>query len=249
MQDIPEALRYQEQAEKSSKKSRVLLLISGLLGIVTIATLISAFYLSNSSSDGVQTKQANVRVEKTQEKEPPIQQAAKATENLLGHLPYQEAQSSELKIITADGRIKLKKEAAQRYLQMQAAAKEDGILLKPISGFRSIQEQKYLFFKIKEKRGELASIRARVSAPPGYSEHHTGYAIDIGDAKVPATNLSPNFEKTAAFHWLKKNAARYSFELSFPKDNLQGINYEPWHWRYIGNLHSLETFYKAKNLK
>ena len=249
MQDIPEALRYQEQAEKSSKKSRVLLLISGLLGIVTIATISSAFYLSNSSSDGVQTKQANVRVEKTQEKETPIQQAAKATENLLGHLPYQEAQSSELKIITADGRIKLKKEAAQRYLQMQAAAKEDGILLRPISGFRSIQEQKYLFFKIKGKRGELASIRARVSAPPGYSEHHTGYAIDIGDAKVPATNLSPNFEKTAAFHWLKKNAARYSFELSFPKDNPQGINYEPWHWRYIGNLHSLETFYKAKNLK
>ena len=248
MQDIPEALRYQEQTGKSSKKPPVLLLISGLLGIGAIATLSSAFYLSNSS-DGVQTKQANVRVEKTQEKETPIQEAPKATENLLGHLPYQEAQSSELRSITADGRIKLKKEAAQRYLQMQAAAKADGILLKPISGFRSVQEQKYLFFKIKEKRGELASIRAKVSAPPGYSEHHTGYAIDIGDAKVPATNLSPDFEKTAAFHWLKKNAARYSFELSFPKDNPQGINYEPWHWRYIGDLHSLETFYKARNIK
>jgi len=43
---------------------------------------------------------------------------------------------------------------------------------------------------------------------------------------------------------LEENAARYNFELSFPEENVQGISYEPWHWRYVGNQESLEIFYK-----
>ena len=94
----------------------------------------------------------------------------------------------------------------------------------------------------------MATKRAEVSAPPGYSEHHTGYAVDIGDGRTPATNLNTNFENTAAFKWLEENAAYYSFELSFPKGNPQGVSYEPWHWRFVGDPDSLETFYKAQNL-
>jgi len=251
MQDIPEALRYQKDTNKSAKKPPVLLIISGLLGLGAIAIVSSAFYLRNTS-DELQTKQTSSPKQTTQNKDIQTGEDPAATiltEQLLGHLPYQEAKNSQLKSITADGRIKLKKEAARRYLEMEAAAKADGIRLKPISGFRSVQQQKYLFFKVKEKRGQIASKRAEVSAPPGYSEHHTGYAIDIGDAKVPAADLSPNFEKTPAFIWLEKNAPSYSFELSFPKDNSQGISYEPWHWRYVGNLDSLETFYKARNIQ
>jgi D-alanyl-D-alanine carboxypeptidase len=89
--------------------------------------------------------------------------------------------------------------------------------------------------------------RAEVSAPSGYSEHHTGYAVDIGDGKAPALNLKIDFENTAAFKWLKANAARFSFEMSFPRNNAQGLSYEPWHWRYVGDRDSLETFYKARN--
>ncbi len=249
-QDIPEALRYQKETAKSSKKSPGLVIL-GLLGLTTIATLSSAFYFTNSSEQ-LQTKKVNPPEKTIKEKENSISENLKSIEtqeNLLGHLRYEEAQKYQLTKIAANGKIKLRKEAAQKYLQMQADAKANGIILKPISGFRSVQEQKYLFFKIKEKRGELASKRAKVSAPPGYSEHHTGYAVDLGDGKVPSTNLSPNFEKTAAFRWLEKNAPRYSFELSFPKNNPQGISYEPWHWRYVGDLESLETFYKARNLK
>ena len=65
---------------------------------------------------------------------------------------------------------------------------------------------------------------------------------------APATNLSSSFAITAAFRWLQNNAAQYSFELSFPENNPQGINYEPWHWRFVGDSHSLETFYKAQQL-
>ncbi len=167
--------------------------------------------------------------------------------DLLGHLPYEETSSENLQKITADGSIKLHQNAAQAFLEMSAAARSKGIKLVPISGFRTIADQEYLFFEIKAQRGQNAAKRAEVSAPPGYSEHHTGYAIDIGDRDFPDTDLSVNFEKTKAFQWLQKNAAYYSFELSFPPNNPQGVSYEPWHWRYVGNRHSLETFYKAKS--
>jgi D-alanyl-D-alanine carboxypeptidase len=61
--------------------------------------------------------------------------------------------------------------------------------------------------------------------------------------------LNVSFEETPAFQWLKDHAAFHSFELSFPKDNPQGVSYEPWHWRFVGDRDSLETFYKARNRK
>jgi D-alanyl-D-alanine carboxypeptidase len=171
-----------------------------------------------------------------------------AIENVLGHLPYEEATAADLTPITADGRIRLRPAAAEKFQAMVRDARASGVNLVPLSGYRTVQEQEYLFFEIKAQRNQDASKRAEVSAPPGYSEHHTGYAIDIGDARVPATNLSVNFEETAAFQWLEQNAARYGFELSFPRDNPQGISYEPWHWRFVGDIDSLETFYRAQNL-
>ena len=170
-------------------------------------------------------------------------------ENILGHLPYEQASLSELEAVTSDGRVRLRKEAAQKFIQMQSDARRQGVILTALSGFRTVSEQEYLFFAIKAQRRQNASERAKVSAPPGYSEHHTGYAIDIGDGNLPATNFSTSFEETKAFQWLEKNAPRYSFELSFGKDNLQGISYEPWHWRYVGNIDSLKTFYKVHQLK
>lgn len=170
-------------------------------------------------------------------------------DNLLGHLPYSEAPEAELKSITADGGHRLRKVAAKAYQEMEQDARASGVSLVPISTFRSVKDQEIIFFEIKAQRGQVATKRAEVSAPPGYSEHHTGYAIDIGDGARPSTDLSVSFEETPAYQWLKDHAAFYSFELSFPKDNPQGVSYEPWHWRFVGDRHSLETFYKARNQK
>jgi D-alanyl-D-alanine carboxypeptidase len=169
-----------------------------------------------------------------------------STGDLLGHFAYEEAPIEDLIPITADGRLQLRRMAAVKFQQMVNAAQRDGVSLVPLSAFRSLQDQEYLFFDVKAQRGQVATKRAEVSAPPGYSEHHTGYAVDIGDGYVPAVDLSPEFENTAAFKWLEENAAYYNFELSFPRNNPQGINYEPWHWRFVGDRHSLETFYKAR---
>jgi zinc D-Ala-D-Ala carboxypeptidase len=170
---------------------------------------------------------------------------------IFGHLAYAEAPATSLQVIARanDGyEIRLKEPAAQSFLQMTAAARANGIELLPISGFRTVDEQKKLFFEIGKERNQTPAQRAMVSAPPGYSEHHTGYAIDIGDASAPSSNLSPDFDKTEAFRWLESNAAQFGFELSFRKNNPQGVSYEPWHWRYVGDSESLATFHKNRNL-
>lgn len=165
-------------------------------------------------------------------------------DTLLNHYRYAEAPASDLASIGSD--LKLRKAAAEAFRDMSSAAQRAGVDLRVISAFRSKQEQEGLYFGVKEQRNQSATERAQVSAPPGYSEHHTGYAVDLGDGKVPSTNLSVDFEKTEASRWLRANANRYSFELSFPEGNPQGVSYEPWHWRFVGDPQSLETFYKAR---
>ncbi len=172
------------------------------------------------------------------------------TPDLFGHHPYKEAPLNQLRTISraSDGyEIKLRAAAAKSYLNMEAAAKAEGVDFAVISGFRTIEEQQQLFFDISKQRNQTPAQRAKVSAPPGHSEHHTGYAIDIGDAAVPSANLSTSFEKTAAYQWLQNNAAKYGFEMSFPPNNPQGVMYEPWHWRFVGDDDSLATFYSKQN--
>jgi zinc D-Ala-D-Ala carboxypeptidase len=166
---------------------------------------------------------------------------------MLNHYPYPEVAASELESINGDNGIRLRKSAAQAYQAMNAEAQAAGITLVPLSAFRSVQEQEEVFFGVKQERSQTVRERAGVSAPPGYSEHHTGYAIDLGDGAASASNLSTDFENTEAFKWLVAHAPKHNFELSFPKNNAQGVNYEPWHWRYVGDSASLEMFFKAKN--
>ncbi len=101
--------------------------------------------------------------------------------------------------------------------------------------------QKDIFYSLKSIRNQIASERARVSAPPGYSEHSTGFAIDIGDYMQRETDFEVEFEDTDAFKWLQRHAAKYHFKLSFNRNN-EYIDYEPWHWRYEGSIEALKIF-------
>ena len=170
--------------------------------------------------------------------------------DLFGHHAFSESPANKLRIIgrAGDGyEIRLHDAAAKSFLRMEADAKSDGVDFVVISGFRTISEQQELFFEISRQRNQTPAQRAKVSAPPGHSEHHTGYALDIGDGAMPSANLSTSFEKTPAFQWLQNNAAKYGFEMSFPPNNPQGVMYEPWHWRFVGDDDSLATFYKKSN--
>jgi D-alanyl-D-alanine carboxypeptidase len=144
---------------------------------------------------------------------------------LLGHFPYPEV--PENKLVAVMPGIRLRPDAGAALLTMQRDAAAEGIELAVLSGHRSVALQKQLFFEVKAERNQSSRERARVSAPPGFSEHSTGYAVDLGDATLPHTHLSASFDTTPAFGWLKRNAARYHFQLSFPRGNAQGVSYEP----------------------
>jgi len=158
---------------------------------------------------------------------------------ILGHLPYAEIPKEKLVLI--EPYIEVHIDMRDSLLNMRKEARKDGIYLVFLSGYRSINLQKEIFYSLKSIRKQEAAERARVSAPPGYSEHSTGFAIDIGDATQRETDFETEFENTDAFKWLTKNAAKYHFKLSFNKNN-KYIDYEPWHWRYEGSIEALKVF-------
>ena len=161
---------------------------------------------------------------------------------ILGHLPYNETPREKLVLIEPN--IEVHMDMRDSLLKMREEAKKDGIYLVFLSGYRSINLQNDIFYSLKSIRNQEAFERARVSAPPGYSEHSTGFAIDIGDAAQRETDFETEFENTDAFRWLKKNAAKFHFKLSFNKNN-KYIDYEPWHWRYEGSIEALKVFESA----
>ncbi len=158
---------------------------------------------------------------------------------ILGHLPY--AEISKEKLVLIEPNIEVHMDMRDSLLRMREEAKKDGIYLVFLSGYRSINLQNDIFFSLKSIRNQEAAERARVSAPPGYSEHSTGFAIDIGDATQRETDFETDFENTDAFRWLIRNAAKFHFKLSFTRDN-KFIDYEPWHWRYEGSIEALKIF-------
>ena len=258
--EIPEAIREDIELPKRSA-SALSLPIVGIALCLGIVGLLSMFFLlfkpksepevveqptTRTVSPKPKTQANKLQGIKSPASSSKTPEAKPSKGDLLGHLPYDVAPQSSLKAITDDASLSMRSAAADKFRQMQADARAAGVILTPISAFRTAEDQEQLFFGVKEQKVQDAAKRAEVSAPPGYSEHHTGYAIDIGDGNAPATNLEPTFAETAAFAWLKKNALKYSFELSFPPNNEQGVSYEPWHWRFVGDRDSLETFYKVR---
>ena len=158
---------------------------------------------------------------------------------ILGHLPYAEIPKEKLVLIEPNIQVHI--DMRDSLLKMRDEAKKNGIYLVFLSGYRSINLQNEIFYSLKSFRNQEAAERARVSAPPGYSEHSTGFAIDIGDAAQREPDFETEFENTDAFKWLIKNAAKFHFKLSFTKDN-KYIDYEPWHWRYEGSIEALKVF-------
>jgi len=117
--------------------------------------------------------------------------------------------------------------AARAWTRMVAAATHDGVVLQVVSAYRSTAYQLGILQR-KLERGQPIEEILRVSAAPGYSEHHSGRALDITTPGFTA--LEEEFEQSPAFAWLGANAARFGFRLSYPRGNRHGIAFEPWHW-------------------
>ncbi|MBD2096804.1 M15 family metallopeptidase [Trichocoleus sp. FACHB-591] len=165
----------------------------------------------------------------------------------LGHFPYQEGNFSKMLFVGSYGQReyqrfeRLMPEAAFALMKLTNAARDEGVWIIPVSCFRNSEDQRKLFTAQIQRRGSREAA-AKSSAPPGYSEHHTGYALDLADGHSPQQDVSLEFAKTEAFKWMNLRAKEFGFELSFPENNSQGVNYEPWHWRFVGTAESSEVF-------
>ena len=132
------------------------------------------------------------------------------------------------------------------YEEMYRAGKKDGVTLTPFSGHRSYERQRINYNNLTETymsrygigRKEAAEKAAKVILPPGTSEHNIGIAMDI-------CNTYDSFANSAEYAWLMENAHKYGFILRYPKEkeDVTGIVYEPWHWRFVG----VEYAEKIKN--
>ena len=143
---------------------------------------------------------------------------------------YQFIEQQDLIEFKDEGRcLQLHPDAFTAWKKMKDAAKTEGICLYVVSAFRSIERQSEIIEK-KRKKGVLEEDIFKVNAPPGFSEHHTGRAVDLSTKGFPP--LEEDFEKSEAFRWLLLNAKDFGFRLSYPRENRFGMAYEPWHWFY-----------------
>lgn len=157
----------------------------------------------------------------------------------LGHLPYGDAPPGDLVAVPAGlatGGCMVRREVLPDLERLLAAAAGDpavGGRILALSCHRSISYQQAVFCR---GAASAADDRAISVAPPGHSEHATGFALDF--AFRPRVNGCPDAEAciaaTSAFRWLAANAPRHGFEMSFPASNRQGVKWEPWHWRWVG---------------
>lgn len=143
--------------------------------------------------------------------------------------------------------IQLDSRVSEHYAEMYAAAKLSGCVLTPYSGYHTyaLQETTYNrkvnFYVNKGMSAEEANQKASAQVlPAGCSEHNAGLSMDIVSA-------SSDFINTKEYKWLCENAHNYGFILRYPEDKtaITGMNFEPWHWRYVGTQAAKEM--KEKN--
>ena len=132
---------------------------------------------------------------------------------------------------TVEGQ-KLDKRMTDAMKDFVAAARAQGLSVYLSSGYRSYDEQNYLYQRKVSQYGEEQA--KKIVAPPGTSEHQTGLACDITDKYYEFKNSS--LENTALYQWMSQHCQEYGFIVRYPKDkeDVTGIIYEPWHFRYVG---------------
>lgn len=144
-------------------------------------------------------------------------------------------------INTIKGSMKCDERIIDDMLDMFADAKEEGVVLAVCSPYRDLEYQEMLFNrKMKRYMGmgmsymEAYQLSSQVVTVPGASEHQIGLALDIICNEYTA--LDEGFGETEAGKWLAANSCKYGFILRYPegKEYITGIDYEPWHFRYVG---------------
>lgn len=158
-----------------------------------------------------------------------------------GYAPKTLRQPSVNVRINGSQEMLLRDEAATALEKLMGDAKDKGIDLMLVSGYRSFVLQKAVYERNVSEQGREEADKT--SARPGYSEHQTGLAADLGETNGQC-ELQICFGDSKEGKWLAKNAQNYGFIIRYQdgKQSVVGYSYEPWHIRYVGKTLSREIF-------
>ncbi|MFJ3391023.1 MULTISPECIES: D-alanyl-D-alanine carboxypeptidase family protein [unclassified Lysinibacillus] len=236
------------------KKKRLPLILGAVISVALIVSIFVVYnyknkLVSNASDEEKQQTAEPTKKDPAAKEEPkktadnPVKPEQKTDKN--GYVPNQTlpTEPTYIKGILLANKIyplpstfapEENPEARQALNKMFAAAKQQGFDLVAFSGYRSFEYQTTLYNNYAKRDGQAAADR--YSARPGYSEHQTGLAFDIGENGKNSLWLTEEFGETPAGQWLFTHAQDYGFILRFPKnkEDITGYMYESWHYRYVG---------------
>ena len=245
-------------------KTIVTIALIGLLGVGTAAGI----FLSDRSqqqeppsADIQQEEKEEAPVESSSQKEEEQEQSSQETKQqqlaeefakekeeyylLLANAENPLPQDWSIQTEEVQNGYEMDKRAAPAMREMILAAKEDGVELMLCSAYRSVEKQQQLFDRSQQaymaqgmSEEEAYAKTATETAIPGTSEHQTGLAADIVTPTYQM--LDAGFADTPAGQWLSEHAAEYGFVLRYPQDKQEvtGIIYESWHYRFVGKTHA-----------
>lgn len=244
-------------------KTIVTIALIGLLGVGTAAGI----FLSDRSqqqeppsADVQQEEKEEAPVESSSQKEEQGQSSQETKQQQLAEEFAKEKEEYYLLLANAENPLpqdwsiqteevqngyEMDKRAAPAMREMIQAAKEDGVELMLCSAYRSVEKQQQLFDRSQQaymaqgmSEEEAYAKTATETAIPGTSEHQTGLAADIVTPTYQM--LDAGFADTPASQWLSEHAAEYGFVLRYPQDKQEvtGIIYESWHYRFVGKTHA-----------
>ena len=242
-------------------KTIVTIALIGLLGVGTAAGI----FLSDRSqqqeppsADIQQEEKEEAPVESSSQKEEEQEQSSQETKQqqlaeefakekeeyylLLANAENPLPQDWSIQTEEVQNGYEMDKRAAPAMREMIQAAKEDGVELMLCSAYRSVEKQQQLFDRSQQaymaqgmSEEEAYAKTATETAIPGTSEHQTGLAADIVTPTYQM--LDAGFADTPAGQWLSEHAAEYGFVLRYPQE-VTGIIYESWHYRFVGKTHA-----------
>ena len=145
-------------------------------------------------------------------------------------------------LVEVDGSL-MREAVAEAYVKMRDAAQKEGFSIRVTSAYRSIEDQRNIYNNWLLKAP--AEVVDETCARPGYSEHHTGLAVDVEGSIKGGRNIS----KTPEAAWVKENCHKYGFILRYLPETVEITGYasEPWHLRYVGV--QVSTDMRDKNVK
>ena len=244
-------------------KTIVTIALIGLLGVGTAAGIFlsdRSQQLEPPSADVQQEEKEEAPVESSSQKEEQEQSSQETKQQQLAEEFAKEKEEYYLLLANAENPLpqdwsiqteevqngyEMDKRAAPAMREMIQAAKEDGVELMLCSAYRSVEKQQQLFDRSQQaymaqgmSEEEAYAKTATETAIPGTSEHQTGLAADIVTPTYQM--LDAGFADTPAGQWLSEHAAEYGFVLRYPQDKQEvtGIIYESWHYRFVGKTHA-----------